>query len=242
MPALDRALALEQMHHVAVVVADHLKLDVARLLDVLFQVDVRYAESRARLAAGRIVLSAELLVVTGDAHAPSAAPRRRLDQHGVADLGGDFAGLLDLGHHARASRHRGHAGLDHRAARLGLVAHATDHVGRRPDEGQAALAADLGEMRRLGQEPVARMDRLGIGDLGGGDHRGDVEVGLVVARRADADVLVGELDVQRVGVGGGVHRHGPDAELPAGPDDAQGDLSAVGDQDLAEHGVVAASG
>ena len=38
-----------------------------------------------------------------------------------------------------------------------------------------------------------------------------------------------------VGVGGGVHGDGGDAELAAGALDAQRDLAAVGDQDLVEH-------
>src|SRR5205807_4899576 len=39
MAALQRAIALEQMNDVAVTVAENLHFDVARLLDVLFQVD-----------------------------------------------------------------------------------------------------------------------------------------------------------------------------------------------------------
>ena len=42
--------------------------------------------------------------------------------------------------------------------------------------------------------------------------------------------------MERVAVELGVHGDGGDAELAAGPDDADGDLAAVGDQDLCEHG------
>ena len=38
-------------------------------------------------------------------------------------------------------------------------------------------------------------------------------------------------------VGFGIDGHRPDAHLPAGPDHPDGDLAAVGDQDLAEHAV-----
>jgi hypothetical protein len=44
--ALDRALALAEVHHVAVVVAEDLELDVARPLDVLLDVHVADAEGR----------------------------------------------------------------------------------------------------------------------------------------------------------------------------------------------------
>jgi copper oxidase (laccase) domain-containing protein len=43
-PPLDRAVALEQVHHVAVLVAQHLDLDVARPHDGLLQVHRRVAE------------------------------------------------------------------------------------------------------------------------------------------------------------------------------------------------------
>ena len=50
MAPLDRALALAEVHHVAVVVADDLELDVARVLEVLLDVDVAVAEGGLGLA------------------------------------------------------------------------------------------------------------------------------------------------------------------------------------------------
>ena len=50
MAALDRALALAEVHHGAVVVAEHLELDVAGVLDVLLDVDVADAEGGFGLA------------------------------------------------------------------------------------------------------------------------------------------------------------------------------------------------
>ena len=49
-PPLDRALALAEVHDRAVVIAEHLDLDVARVLDVLLEVDVADAERGFRLA------------------------------------------------------------------------------------------------------------------------------------------------------------------------------------------------
>jgi len=47
-------------------------------------------------------------------------------------------------------------------ARLGLVTHELDAVRARPDELDAGRIADLGEARILGQEPISRVDRLGV--------------------------------------------------------------------------------
>ena len=99
------------------------------------------------------------------------------------------------------------------------------------------LLEDLGEARVLRQEAVAGMDRVGAGDLAGGEQARNVEIALRRRRRADADALVGEAHVHGVGVGGRMHGDGRDAELLAGALDAQRDLAAVGDQDLVEHRV-----
>ena len=54
--------------------------------------------------------------------------------------------------------------------------------------------------------------------------------------RADADRLVGELDRERVAIRLAVGDDRLDPEGPAGAQDPERDLAAVGDEDLAEHG------
>jgi hypothetical protein len=53
-----------------------------------------------------------------------------------------------------------------RRARLELVAEGLDRRRRRPDEDEPGVLDGAGERRPLGQEPVARMDRLGAGRRG----------------------------------------------------------------------------
>ena len=105
----------------------------------------------------------------------------------------------------------------------------------RPDEGDVVLFEDFGEAGILGEEAVTGMHRVSAGDLAGGDDGRDIEIAVLGGRPADADALVGEADMHRVGVGGGVHGDGGYAELLAGTFDAKRDLSPVGDQDLVEH-------
>ncbi len=54
MAALDAALALAQADHVAVLVGQHLELDVARALDELLHVEIAVAEGRRRLGLRRV--------------------------------------------------------------------------------------------------------------------------------------------------------------------------------------------
>ena len=85
-----------------------------------------------------------------------------------------------------AARDDRHAGLDHGRARQGLVAHATDGVGRGADEDDVAACADLGELRIFGQEAIARMQRVATG----GHREVHDAVGVeVAADRVGADVV-----------------------------------------------------
>src|SRR5439155_10165884 len=67
------------------------------------------------------------------------------------------------------------------------------------------------------------------------DDAGGVEVALGRGGGGDADGVVGEVEVGGVAVGLAVDGDDLDAQLLAGPDDPQGDLAAVGDQDALEH-------
>ena len=108
-------------------------------------------------------------VVAGHAHAAAAAAGRRLDQHRIADLFGQTQGLRFVVNQALAAGHDGDAGLLGQLAGLVLVAEQLHRLVRRADELDLAVAADLGEMCVLGEEAVAGMDRLHVGDLGGAD-------------------------------------------------------------------------
>jgi hypothetical protein len=62
--------------------------------------------------------------------------------------------------------HAGHAGGLHGVLGADLVAHQADGFRARADEDEAGFLDALGEVGVLGQEAVAGMDGLGVGDLG----------------------------------------------------------------------------
>jgi hypothetical protein len=80
------------------------------------------------------------------------------------------------------------------------------------------------------------VDGFGVGDFGRGDDCRHVQIAQAGRGRANADRFVGEFDVLGLGVGFGMYRDGADAEFPAGAQHAQGDFTAVGNQDLLKHG------
>ena len=231
---LQRAVALAEMNGAALAVAHHLHLDVARMGQILLDVDGVVAERGACLRAGVGERVGEFVGARGHLHAASAAAGRCLDQHRVADLGGDLARRRVVADGTLRTRNHGNAKAGGGALRLDLVAHDADVVGARTDEGDVVRLKDFGEAGVLGQEAVAGMHGFGAGDLAGGEQLRDVEIGIARRRRTDAHAFVGEADMHGVGVGGGMHRDGGDAELLAGAQHPEGDLAAIGNQDLVE--------
>jgi hypothetical protein len=74
------------------------------------------------------------------------------------------------------------------------------------------------------------MDGVGAGDLGGGDDARDVEIRFPRGRGPDADVVVGEADVERFAIGFGVDGDRLDTQFAAGSYNAQRNFAAIRDQ------------
>ena len=115
--------------------------------------------------------------------------------------------------------------------RLGLGE--LEDLGRGTDEGDAVARALLGELGVLGEEAVARVDRVDVGLAGHPHDLLGVEVGTDrVALLADLVGLVGLEPVLAVAV---LVREDGDrlrAQLGGGPEGPDGDLTTVGDEDL----------
>src|SRR5581483_11372778 len=236
MAALHGAVALTQMDDIAVIVGQHLELDVPRPLQKLLHVHLIVAEGRARLRAGDADGVEERGLTVHNAHAASAAAARSLDDDRIADLAGDAQVFLRvITQRPVGSRDARHPVTLHHADRGHFVAHGANGLRPRTDEYETAVLHALREIRVLRQEPVAGMDTDRVGDLRGADDRRHVEVARRRGWRADADGLIREQHVLQAVIGGGMDRDGLDAELAAGAQDAQSNLAAVGDDDLLQH-------
>ena len=233
-PPLHRTVALVQMRDVAVRVGENLHLDVARVDDGLLQEDGAVAERRARLARGGLDRLAEVLGSVTRRMPRPPPPATALTKTGKptpsaafisSSMSSDGFDDFSVGT-ARFPRFRD---------RAGLVAREVQHVGRRPDEDDPVLGARRGEVGVLRQEAVARVHRVGAGELRRPDDLVDVEVGTHrVTALPDQVRLVGLGPVQRVAVLVREHRDGGDSQLVGGTERADRDLAPVGDQHLAE--------
>jgi hypothetical protein len=78
------------------------------------------------------------------------------------------------------------------------------------------------------------MNAIGVRDFRGTQDAGDILITLVARGRSDADVLVGQTDVQRIRVGLGMNGNGPDSKLLTGPYHPERNLAPIGHEDLFE--------
>ena len=108
--------------------------------------------------------------------------------------------------------------------------------GRRTDPGEPGVDDRLRERGVLGEEAVPGVHGVRAGPTGHVEQLGDVEVGLRRAGAAERERLVGDADVHGLPVGVGVDGDGADRRVATGTGDADGDLTAVGDEDLGDDG------
>ena len=235
MPPLNRALALAQAHDIPVLVGQHLKLDVPRMLDVLLHVKIAVAKGSGGLGLRRLEKTGQFFFVAHDAHASSAASGRSLHDHGKSDLLRPLQRLTFARDDPVRPRQNRHARLLHRRPGLFLLAHQAHDFRPRPNELDPAHLADFGEVRILGQQTISRMNRLHIGDLSRADHPGNIQVAVRQLRRTDADGLVGKTNGQRIAVGLAVDGDRADTQFLARANHAQRNFPAIRNKDLLEH-------
>ena len=194
-------------------------------LDVALAEDRTVAERARRLApAGRDRLGQ----LAGSRTMRMPRPPPPADAFTITGNSSTSAGSIQV-------RQQRQAGLGHPLLRLDLRAHDRDRLRVRTDPGQPGVDHRLGEVGPLGQESVARVDRVRAGPAGRVDDQITAQVRR--GRRVPGQVygVVGLGDVRRPLVRVGVDRDGLDAHGPAGGEDAAGDLTAVRDQQSANH-------
>jgi len=225
--ALHGAVAFPEVDGVAAMVGHDLDFDVAAELDVFFDVDGGVFEGVFGFGLGLLQAGAQGDVVVGDAHAATATAGGGFDDDGVADFFGDAEGDFFIVDRAVGAGDGGDFGLFRQVFAGDFIADGGHGADGGADEFDLAASADFGEVRVLGEEAVAGMDRLNVRDFGGGDDAGNVQIGFGGWGFADADGLIGEFEICSILVGRRVNDGGLDAHLAAGADDPQGDLTAI---------------
>ena len=232
--ALQRAVAGAHDDDVAVLVGQHLRLDVAGLVQVALDEALAAAEGGQRLTGGGLVELRDLFLGVGDLHAAAAAAVGGLDGDGQAVLLGEGDDLVRVRDGVLGAR--GHRGVGPLGDVSGgdLVAQVADGLRGRADPDQAGVDDGAGEVGVFGEEAVAGVDRVGAGLGGGVDDLVDRQVRLRRGLPAEGERLVGHADERGVRVGLCVHGHGRDARVFGRAENANRDFAAVRHQDLGD--------
>jgi hypothetical protein len=237
MTTLGGTVTLADPHHVALLIADDLHLDVARPREVALHVDLVATEEGLGLALRRFHHGYDFVFAAHHLHTATAASVRGLDRDRVTELGTERLDLVGVLDELDRAGHAWHAGVLGRDARRNLVAHDIDGAGWRADEGHALFGDGPSEVGVLGEEAVAGMHAVGARTLDGVEDGRGVQVTLGRRGAAEGIGLVGQTDVQRVPIGLRVDRNGLDSHLAGSPDDPNCYLATVRNQDFGEHKV-----
>src|SRR5262249_6495582 len=100
MPPLDAALSLTQADDFAVLVAQHLELDMARALDEFLHVEIAVAECGCGFSLRGVEELIDLTFLSDNAHAAATASGRRLYDHRIANRFRPFHSFFRAGNHA----------------------------------------------------------------------------------------------------------------------------------------------
>ena len=144
--ALQRAVALSEMHDAAVLIAEDLELNVVGIDDELLDINGTVTESFFGLHASGVITLNEAALVAGNAHAASTTTGDGFDHHGITDLTGHTEGLGFVRDDAIATGRNGNAGGTSAVTGGIFVAHHADRLGCRADELDIARGADIGEV------------------------------------------------------------------------------------------------
>ena len=239
MTALQRAVTLPDGHDRAVGIAEQLDLDVARGVDLALEIHGAVTEGRQCFRSAGGESGGQLVGYADPAHPAAPTPRGRLHEQGEPDrlsgLDNAADGIGSIGDDRLEGPGQDRdAGCGHRPSGRDLVAERGDGRARRTDEDDPGLLDRTGERGSLGEEAVAGMDRGCPCCDRGVDDRVRPEVRLARRSGAETNGPIGSPDVGGVDVGVAVDGHRFDAELAAGPEDANGDLAPVRDGDPRE--------
>ena len=233
--ALNGAVTVVQVDHVAVVIGQHLDLNVLGAPQILFDEDLVVAEGLLGLVDGLLELLLHVGSLVDDTHAAAAAAVGCLQHNGVANLLGHFQGLFHGLHGVVHAGDDGHVGGDGDLLGGDLVAHGVHAVHGGTDEDDAVLFALFHQDGVLGQEAVAGVDGIDVVVLGDLDDGGDIQISVNRAAFGVQGVgFVGQVTESGVLVFLGVNGNGGNVQLVESTEYTDGDLAAVGDQNALE--------
>ena len=205
---------------------------MTRFLDVALEVNAAILERCCRLSGSRFQRATEFLFRTNDAHTATSTTCRCFYHYRETNIACKLQGLVFRSDWLSASGENRQSGFFHRAPRFDLVAHQTNDARWRADKLYVTRLANFGEVGRLSEETITRMNGVDIKNFCRTDDGGDVEIALCGRCRTDAGCFIGKTNVKRIPIDITVDSDRSDTHFLARPNNPAGNLAAISDQDL----------
>ena len=232
---LQRTVPRAQHHHMALRIGHHLRLHMARLIQILLHEALAPTEGRGRLAHRRRIQLGHLIHLPGHLQPPASAAERRLDGNGQPMLTRERQHLIDALHRTGGARHQRCPHRCRNAPRRHLVAQLRNGLGSGTDPHQPGIDHRLREPGVLRQEAIARMHGIGPAAPCNLQQLAHVQVGIGRALTLQGESLIRQAHMQRIPIRIGIYRHALHAIIGTCTDDAHRNLAAVGNQDFLDH-------
>ena len=223
------------MHRIAVTIRQHLDLDMAGTPNQLFQIDLVVAKGTQRLATCALDRRFEIRLGFDHPHAASAPAPARLEHHRIPHHCSGLAGSLQVTGQRTGRGHHRHPGGFGQCTGGHLVPQPAHHFGLGANEADARIQAGLCKIRVLRQQAIAGMDRIDIRLAGNADDVRNVEIRPDRFPALTHQVGLIRLEaVQRQPVFAREDAHRADIHLRGGPEHADGNFGAVGNQNTVD--------
>src|SRR5262249_50089443 len=154
------------MYDMSFPVGDDLKLNVVRIDDKFFQINLIISKRLLRFMTRAVERRFETGLVMRSAHPAAAAAAGCLDHHRVAEFPCNLDRLILCFDDSITPRCHRDAGLTRGRTSSVLVTHRLHRTRGRPDELDVAAFTNFREMRVLSEEPIAGMNRVNVADFG----------------------------------------------------------------------------
>ena len=228
MPPLHGAIALIQVHQIAVLIPQNLHFDVARAADVALQEYGAVSERGRRFLARFFQLACEFGLIVHHAHAPAAAAESRLHDQRKTDILRDAPRLRRVGQRFFGARHNRHFRPHGQMPRRRLIAQQFQQIRTGAHEGDSGRLAGSRQGRILRQKPVAGMNEIDLLVTRQRDNAIHVQVRLHRPETfPDLVGFVGFEAVQAEPVFLGIHGDRTQTQFGGRPHDADRDLTPI---------------
>jgi hypothetical protein len=235
--ALNRAIPLEEMHEIAVLVAKDLNLDVARPLDQLFDQQAAITERGFRFATRRDQRVAQSGDIMNRPHPFAPAASRRFDHYRQADAlrfrGETFIALV----FAIVSWCDWHARCDSQPLGFDFRSHRSDGLDTRANPNEPVLLAELRQVRAFGEEAIAGVNGIGTRGQCRTDDAIGAEIAVARGRRSDRHGDISESDMHGIAIRVRIDGSGTQADALCRANDADGDFASIGDEKRTKHAL-----